>query len=236
MAPRPFTKVYVLIKTTVLISCVGATLLLSSCRVFRPAASGDAGAASNRAVQPNNHINTPTGGGSRRVYKVPHGASAETATTITPDPGYLLLNGNIENSSPLQFKYAVELNVMVEALNNVQLLNYIDDWWGTRYRYGGNSKSGVDCSAFAGGLISNVYLITVPRTVHEQYQNCQHIEDADLQEGDLVFFNTKGPLSHVGVYLANNKFVHASVSSGVMISDLAEPYFLKRYAGAGRVR
>jgi lipoprotein Spr len=58
----------------------------------------------------------------------------------------------------------------------------------------------------------------------------------ELREGDLVFFNTRKGISHVGVYLFNNKFVHASLSSGVMISDLGDSYFVKRYKGAGRVK
>ena len=123
---------------------------------------------------------------------------------------------------------------MVETLGNMHLLAYLDEWCGTRYRYGGNSKQGIDCSAFSEGLLASVYQLAVPRTVREQYQQSQRIDLYDLQEGDLVFFNTRGPLSHVGVYLMNNKFVHASTSGGVMVSDLNETYFLKRYAGAGR--
>lgn len=229
------TKEIVLIRTTVFIGCIGATLLFSSCSVFKPAASTDpASGNTRRPVKPNDHISTVPA--SKRVYKVTHEPTRGEEKLVFPNRTDLLLSGDIENSNWLQFKYAVALNVMVEALPNVRLLAYMDDWCGTRYRYGGNTKKGIDCSAFSSSLIAAVYQLTIPRTVREQYQTCLLIEPYQLQEGDLVFFNTKGPFTHVGVYLVNNKFVHASVSGGVVISDLNESYYLKRFAGAGRVR
>jgi lipoprotein Spr len=101
---------------------------------------------------------------------------------------------------------------------------------------GGSTKEGIDCSAFVNTLMLSVYAINLPRTSKEQYEAAVKINDDELSEGDLVFFNTKGGISHVGIYLANNKFVHASTSGGVMISDLNEAYWKARYKGAGRVR
>jgi lipoprotein Spr len=75
--------------------------------------------------------------------------------------------------------------------------------------------------------------INLPRTAREQYDATKRISRTDLKEGDLVFFNTQGGVSHVGVYLQNNKFVHAS-SGGVTISDLFEPYWERRFIGVGR--
>jgi lipoprotein Spr len=141
----------------------------------------------------------------------------------------------IENSNWLQFKYAIKMKVPVEDLNNIRLLNYIDEWYATRYKYGGESKDGIDCSAFTSGLLEEVFGLEVPRTCREQFQHTERIKKDELHEGDLVFFNIHRGISHVGVYLTNNKFVHASTSSGVMISDLGEAYFARRYAGAGRV-
>ena len=229
------TKSIVLIRTTVLTGCMAAMLLCVSCSVFKPAASSEASPDPNRRpVKPNDRVSTtPT---TRRVYKVPHETVPGENKILVPDRSSMLLSGDIENSNWLQFKYAIALDVLVEALPNVRLLAYMDEWCGTRYRYGGTTKTGIDCSAFSSSLIAAVYELTIPRTVREQYQHCQHIEPIDLQEGDLVFFNTKGPLTHVGIYLVNNKFVHASVSNGVAISDLNEAYYLKRFAGAGRVR
>lgn len=112
----------------------------------------------------------------------------------------------------------------------------MEEWYGTRYKYGGSTKKGIDCSAFTLGLAAAVFGISIPRTAREQYEITERIEKYELHEGDLVFFNTRGGISHVGVYIINNKFVHASVSSGVMISDLDDAYFTKRFVGAGRIK
>ncbi len=147
----------------------------------------------------------------------------------------LSYTGDIESSAWLQFKYSIVLDVPVEALNNPALLGYIDEWYGVPYRYGGSTKDGVDCSAFTAGLMAGVFGLAIPRTAREQYQNSLRVEKEDLREGDLVFFNTTGGISHVGIYLVNNRFAHASTSSGIMISDLNEDYFFRRYQGGGRV-
>jgi hypothetical protein len=141
----------------------------------------------------------------------------------------------IEMCSSLQFKYAMLMDVEVESLSNFTLLNFIEEWWATRYRYGGTDKKGIDCSSFTGKLQQEVYNNTMPRTAREQYQVCEKVEMENLQEGDLVFFNTRGGVSHVGVYLGNNCFVHSSTNSGVTISSLTEHYYSKRYIGGGRV-
>ena len=173
---------------------------------------------------------------SKRVYKNgPQSTSSELGSSFKSYPN-LNFNGNIESSNWLQFKYAVLTDVPVEAMSNMNLLYYMEEWYGTPYRYGGNTKKGIDCSAFASGLIASVFSMTIPRTARAQYQTTERLELNELREGDLVFFNTRRGVSHVGVYLLNNKFVHASLSSGVMISDLGESYFVKRYIGAGRIK
>jgi cell wall-associated NlpC family hydrolase len=143
---------------------------------------------------------------------------------------------DIEKASALQFIYAAKLGTEVEAITNYKLFQLIDDWWGTHYRMGGTTKDGIDCSAFACTLMSAVFAVNLPRTSKDQYAAASKIDNAELSEGDLVFFNTKGGISHVGIYLTNNKFVHASTSGGVMISDLNEPYWKARYKGAGRMK
>lgn len=142
----------------------------------------------------------------------------------------------LENYSLNQFKYAIKLDVPVEILQNKFLYDFIEEWWGTRYRLGGTTTKGIDCSAFVQTLLLSVFSFQLPRTTREQYKTVQQISESLLKEGDLVFFSTvrKG-VSHVGVYLHNNKFVHASTSGGVMISDLSETYWSNRYLGAGRV-
>lgn len=140
--------------------------------------------------------------------------------------------------SMLQQKYAGLLNVDPQLLTDagtVDLLEQIDDWYGTRYKYGGTGKSGIDCSAFTQTIYSSVFGMSIPRTASEQFRSAKIISTTELQQGDLVFFNTTGGVSHVGIYLTNNKFVHASSTGGVKISDLFEAYYLRRYLGAGRL-
>ncbi len=141
----------------------------------------------------------------------------------------------IEKASPLQLKYSILLNTEVEQLQNKILLERIDEWYGTRYRMGGTTKKGVDCSAFVQAVFAAAYSISLPRTAREQYKASQRISRTELKEGDLLFFNTRGGVSHVGIYLQNNKFIHASVTNGVTISDLFDPYYLRRFIGAGRI-
>ena len=146
-------------------------------------------------------------------------------------------SGNIENAEYLQLKYAIVLDATVENLTNISMLKQIDEWWGTRYCMGGSSKSCIDCSAFTQTVMSGVYNVNLPRTAQEQYNSSEHIGMEKLEEGDLVFFKTSGrDISHVGIYLLNNKFVHASTSGGVMVSDLNDTYWQHRFRGAGRVR
>lgn len=143
---------------------------------------------------------------------------------------------DVENASSVQLKYAVLMNTEVEALPSKTLLENVDEWYGVRYRTGGNTKAGVDCSGFTVAVYAAVYGIALPRVSRDQYNMSRKISTTELQEGDLVFFNTRGSgVSHVGVYLGNNKFIHASVSRGVMVSGLFEPYYIQRYIGAGRI-
>ena len=82
-----------------------------------------------------------------------------------------------------------------------------------------------------------VYKKTISPSTKALVDETKKIKQSDLKEGDLVFFNTNGKsISHVGVYLQNNKFVHASSKKGVMISDMNEPYFKETYVSSGRVK
>jgi lipoprotein Spr len=144
-------------------------------------------------------------------------------------------NASAESVSVLKTKYASLLGTLPELLENTELLKSIDYWYGTRYQMGGTSKSGIDCSAFVQAVYLSTFAMTIPRTAFEQYRVTDHISAVEMREGDLVFFNTTGGVSHVGIYLTNNKFVHASSSKGVTISDLFDPYYLKRFLGVGRI-
>lgn len=142
----------------------------------------------------------------------------------------------LESAQLWQFKYAQLLDIPVEKVTNMQLYGFIEDWYGTPYRLGGKNKDGIDCSAFSNTLLTSVFRANSSGTSSQLYQKSRKISNNQMKEGDLVFFKIgQNTVSHVGVYLANDRFVHASTSSGVMISDLNEPYWKKYYAGGGRV-
>lgn len=141
-----------------------------------------------------------------------------------------------EELSARQVKYAVLLNTPAEEVKNTKMFEFIDEWYGTPYRLGGTTKKGVDCSAFSQFLFASVYGLSIPRTAREQYHLTGRISRTELKEGDLIFFNTRGGVSHVGVYLQNNKFVHASTSGGVMISDIFDEYWVRKFVSLGRMK
>ena len=140
----------------------------------------------------------------------------------------------IESAGSVQLKYALLLDVEVEQVVNLNLFKMIDEWMGTRYRLGGADKTGIDCSALMQILFTSLYGVSIPRTAREQYDFSKKVSRTELKEGDLVFFNTIGGVSHVGMYLQNNKFIHAS-TSGVTISDLYDEYWSRKFIGVGRI-
>lgn len=142
----------------------------------------------------------------------------------------------LENYLPFQFKYAILLNATVEKLSNLSLYKSIDEWFGTRYRFGGTTRRGIDCSAFMQVIAEYGFGWILPRTAREQYAQMQPVCQDDVHEGDFVFFHTtRRGVSHVGMYLHNNKFVHSSSSHGVMISDLQDKYWSARIVGFKRM-
>lgn len=111
----------------------------------------------------------------------------------------------------------------------------VNDVLGVRYVSGGTSTSGFDCSGFT-MYIFKQFGIKLPHQSGSQYQMGTKVAKADLEAGDLVFFNTNGKgVSHVGVYVGDNKFAHASSSKGIKVSSLGESYYSKRYVGAKRI-
>jgi lipoprotein Spr len=211
-------------------------VLLASCSSIKPLSSSKDVSGSTKVVN-----STPR---FLDIEVSPETSTAKTgtvrrqnaATSKKQSQGYLANSSTtIEQASPLQFKYALLLNTDVEAVTNIKLYEYIDEWYGTRYCLGGTTKSCIDCSAFVQSFYSALYNSSRPRTARDQYKSAQKISSTELQEGDLLFFNTRGGVSHVGIYLQHNKFVHASTSGGVMISDMFEPYYVRHFIGAGRI-
>lgn len=216
-----------------LIFLLSISAFITSCSSTRSASKSKGNANNQPAGNPKFLDNISVGGTPRDKTddKLPLAPEGHAAPKVFFVPAF-----NIEYGDPMQFKYAIRMNVEVERLANAELYKFIESWWATPYRMGGSTKKGVDCSAFTQTLLSVIYNVQVPRTAYAQKEYCMSVEPEQLKEGDLVFFNTRGRgISHVGIYLLDNKFVHAATSSGVMISSLNENYWSKKYAGAGRI-
>ena len=122
--------------------------------------------------------------------------------------------------------------------NNIRstILAEFSNWKGTHYRFGGTTHKGVDCSALMQHIFSDSFHKSLPRTTTQQIQNGEHVNKEMLKPGDLVFFQTSPGTRHVGVYVGNNQFIHASSSVGVTISSLANRYWMDHYETARRLK
>ena len=125
--------------------------------------------------------------------------------------------------------------------DNFALYKEAASWLHTPHVEGGLSRNGIDCSGLVYVMYKNVYGKTIERNSEAILKrNCEKIGRARLRAGDLVFFNTTGMhrliINHVGIYLRDGKFIHTSLSKGVMISSLDESYFQKTWVCGGRVK
>lgn len=144
---------------------------------------------------------------------------------------------NTSKNSQLQIKYAEQLGVQKSDIANIELYKFIDEWMGVPYKYGGKTKEGIDCSDLTVILCKTIYNKTIEVPTTKIYSQCKPIDLKEVQEGDLVFFKIDAnKISHVGVYLQNNKFIHASTKKGVIINDLDEPYYKKYFYTAARIK
>jgi len=115
------------------------------------------------------------------------------------------------------------------------LYQQVRDWNGVPYKYGGLSKRGIDCSGFVLKTFQSKFNINLPRNTDRQSRKGDPVLRSDLKAGDLVFFRLGYNLRHVGIYLENDRFAHASTSKGVTLSSLKNSYWSKRYWKARRV-
>ncbi len=120
---------------------------------------------------------------------------------------------------------------------NPKLYQAAFDWKGTRYKYGGTSKEGIDCSSLIKAVYYESFDEQLQGTSRSLYGQIKAVDQSELQEGDLVFFKIRGnTISHVGLYLRDGYFVHASVKRGVMINNLSESYYKKYFFEGGPIQ
>ncbi|MES1249217.1 MAG: C40 family peptidase [Chitinophaga rupis] len=173
--------------------------------------------------------------------KVTHTDSKDIIVESAPPRSTPFPSASAITLDSLQAKYARYLNTTPAQIQNIRLYQFIDQWLYTPYKWGGDNEKGIDCSAFMQKLLSQVYLIDIPRTSVQQFFT-EWIDRFGstryLSEGDLVFFRTMDDkiISHVGLYLNNRMFVNSSSSKGVSIACLDDPYWKRCFVGAGRVK
>ncbi len=143
----------------------------------------------------------------------------------------------IEDPDNLASEYFSQImGVALSATSNLKLYQFVYDWIGTPYRLGGETKKGIDCSGFSFELYNKVFSTLIGNNSRNIFSMVNPISKDELKEGDLVFFKIGSrSITHMGVYIGNNKFAHASSSKGVMISDLDEDYWRRYYYKGGRL-
>ena len=134
--------------------------------------------------------------------------------------------------------YSKILGFKLDTACNQKLIAKVTEWLGTPYRTAGVSKYGADCSGFVSQLYKEVYNVELAHNANGMlFEMKQMVRRPELREGDIIFFRIHGRrISHVGIYLGDNKFVHASSSRGIVINDLTDPYYQRAYYTAGRPR
>jgi hypothetical protein len=134
-------------------------------------------------------------------------------------------------------EYSKKLGIRLDGTENKRLLMAAVQWMGAPYKWGGCLKSGVDCSCLVKLIYKEVYGISLNRTtLNIINKDIFPVIKAQLKEGDIVSFkrNEDSRISHIGIYLKNNKFIHVSRTKGVMISDLGKRYYRTWFFSAGR--
>lgn len=163
--------------------------------------------------------------------------------SVNTKRGHLLSKDNKRHQKAIKEEPQPDFPSLLKIANtkafttDSSLASFIEDWLGVRYRLGGTTRSGIDCSAFSQRLFASVYDLHITRTARSQFSQSLPIYNyTDLKEGDLVFFKIKSSsISHVGVYLSDGYFVQAS-NHGVMISNLNEAYWNRYFFAGGRIK
>jgi len=117
---------------------------------------------------------------------------------------------------------------------NKELMDFHKEWKGVKYRFAGNSKKGIDCSAFTQRIFKEKFDINLPRSTRTQVKIGKEIKKSELEMGDLIFFKTGKIDRHVGIYMGNGEFMHASIK-GVKFSKVNKPFYKKTYWTSRRI-
>ena len=136
-------------------------------------------------------------------------------------------------------KASIRLGVDINLEDNHKLYMESADWIGVPYRGGGDSKRGTDCSGLTYQVYRKVNRTQLPRNTEDLKKKSNKVSKRNLREGDLVFFTSRNSgkkVAHVGIYLKNGKFIHASTSKGVIVSNLNEDYYTKHWISGGRIQ
>lgn len=147
--------------------------------------------------------------------------------------GTIVSCGVVERSAQPVERSAVSQiseNTVVEQLKEAHL-----EWEGTPYVLGGSGVGGIDCSAFTQVVFQSYFGLELPRNTRQQLQEGESVRRDNIRPGDLIFFRTGRRLLHVGIAKEDGDFVHASVSSGVMISNIRQNYWASRYLSTRRI-
>lgn len=160
--------------------------------------------------------------------------NAQKKSTETRKNNTKIINTSRETQiSELRFADNSSTNYNISSQRR-SIIEEAQSWLGVPYRYAGNTRSGVDCSGFVVAVFS-ANGITLPRTSRDQFQFVSSIDIRNAEPGDLIFFQNRGRISHVGIYVGNDMMIHASTSLGVVIQNINDNYYSSRYAGTGRV-
>ena len=145
-----------------------------------------------------------------------------------------MLNG--ASSDSLAMASQDEFEDLVQSVDTKsKIMSQYANWKGVSYRLGGTTKSGIDCSSFVQRTFFEQFGVQLPRTTSEQESSGKGIKRNSLRVGDLVLFKTGRTMKHVGIYIGDDKFVHASTSSGVVVSEMSNQYWSKRYYAGRRI-
>ncbi|HEF8773780.1 TPA: bifunctional murein DD-endopeptidase/murein LD-carboxypeptidase [Providencia stuartii] len=158
--------------------------------------------------------------------------SSKNAQRTTHSESRMLNN----SSDSLAMASQDEFEQLVQSVDTKsKIMDQYANWKGVSYRLGGTTKSGVDCSSFVQRTFIEQFGVALPRTTSEQESSGKSVSRNSLKAGDLVLFKTGRRMKHVGIYIGDNKFVHASTSSGVIVSEMTNEYWNKRYYAGRRI-